>query len=182
MLISCIPHHTQYRSCSCFSQWKEQSHCSGSRCCASVRMLGCFHLLAAAAATPLPTSSRSSPSSPWCLTHLRVCWQHGTRPATSAAGQECSAADGTLRVVSLLINSFNISGGRISPFLGNLSFLRELDLGGNQLVGEIPAGLGRLIKLRSLNLSYNQLQGEIPTDIGQALKNLAYLNLGGNSL
>jgi receptor kinase-like protein len=86
------------------------------------------------------------------------------------------------RVVSLLINSFNISGGRISPFLGNLSFLRELDLGGNQLVGEIPAGLGRLIKLRSLNLSYNQLQGEIPTDIGQALKNLAYLNLGGNSL
>jgi receptor kinase-like protein len=86
------------------------------------------------------------------------------------------------RVVSLLINSFNISGGRISPFLGNLSFLRELDLGGNQLVGEIPAGLGRLIKLRSLNLSYNQLQGEIPTDIGHALKNLAYLNLGGNSL
>ncbi|KAG8089120.1 hypothetical protein GUJ93_ZPchr0011g28048 [Zizania palustris] len=55
------------------------------------------------------------------------------------------------RVVSLLLNSGNLSV-RISPFLGILSFLRELDLGGNLLVGEIPQELGRLSRLVSLNL------------------------------
>ncbi|KAK3129458.1 hypothetical protein QOZ80_6BG0480020 [Eleusine coracana subsp. coracana] len=97
----------------------------------------------------------------------------------SWAGVSCSRRHPE-RVISLLMNSFNLSG-RISPFLGNLSFLRELDLGGNQLVGEIPADLGRLIRLQALNLSFNQLQGEIPTEIGLGLKNLINLNLGSNS-
>uniref|UniRef100_A0A0E0IUH5 Receptor kinase-like protein Xa21 n=1 Tax=Oryza nivara TaxID=4536 RepID=A0A0E0IUH5_ORYNI len=85
------------------------------------------------------------------------------------------------RVVSLRLGSFNLSG-HVSPFLGNLSFLRELDLGDNQLVGQIPPELGRLVRLQVLNLSYNQLQGEIPAEIGISLKNLVYLNLGQNSL
>jgi Leucine-rich repeat (LRR) protein len=85
------------------------------------------------------------------------------------------------RVVSLRLGSFNLSG-HVSPFLGNLSFLRELDLGDNQLVGQIPPELGRLVRLQVMNLSYNQLQGEIPAEIGISLKNLVYLNLGQNSL
>ncbi|XP_062197187.1 receptor kinase-like protein Xa21 isoform X2 [Phragmites australis] len=89
----------------------------------------------------------------------------------SWAGVSCSRRHHE-RVVSLHMNSFNLSG-RISPFLGNLSFLRELDFGGNKLVGEIPAELGRLIRLQALNLSYNQLQGwnklsgEIPSTLGE---------------
>ncbi|KAJ1270231.1 hypothetical protein BS78_06G038300 [Paspalum vaginatum] len=85
------------------------------------------------------------------------------------------------RVVSLLMNSFNLSGS-ISPFLSNLSFLRKLDLGGNQLVGVIPAELVHLSRLQVLNLSYNQLQGEIPANIGLGLKSLVNLNLGYNYL
>uniref|UniRef100_A0ACD5ZT00 Uncharacterized protein n=1 Tax=Avena sativa TaxID=4498 RepID=A0ACD5ZT00_AVESA len=108
------------------------------------------------------------------------------------------------RVVSLRMRSFNLSG-HISPFLGNLSFLRELDLGHNQLIGQVPPQLGRLSRLQVLNLSTNffqgtipgslggcpnlrildlsknQLQGEIPTEI-VALKNLNILHLGENGL
>ncbi|XP_048560012.1 receptor kinase-like protein Xa21 isoform X2 [Triticum urartu] len=40
------------------------------------------------------------------------------------------------RVISLHMGSFNLSG-HISPFLGNLSFLRELDLRDNQLIGQL---------------------------------------------
>ncbi|CAL4984003.1 unnamed protein product [Urochloa decumbens] len=98
----------------------------------------------------------------------------------SWAGVSCSRRHHE-RVVSLLMNSFNLSG-RISPCLGNLSFLREVDFGGNQLVGEIPAEVSHLIRLQVLNLSSNQLQGEIPAEIGLSLKNLVYLNLGENSL
>jgi receptor kinase-like protein len=51
------------------------------------------------------------------------------------------------RVVSLHINSFDISG-HITPSLGNLTFLRELDLSGNQLFGELPVELCHLIRLK----------------------------------
>uniref|UniRef100_A0A0E0IUH7 Receptor kinase-like protein Xa21 n=1 Tax=Oryza nivara TaxID=4536 RepID=A0A0E0IUH7_ORYNI len=110
------------------------------------------------------------------------------------------------RVVALRLPSSNLSG-LISPFLGNLSFLRELYLGGNRLSGEIPPELGRLRRLRWLNLSGNslegsipaaaiaactnltgmdltgnQLRGTIPSQIGAAMKNLVYLYLGKNNL
>ncbi|VAI11048.1 unnamed protein product [Triticum turgidum subsp. durum] len=65
------------------------------------------------------------------------------------------------RVVSLRMASFNLSG-RISPFLGNLSFLRELHLGDNHLAGQIPPELGHLARLRLLSLRVNSLQGSIP--------------------
>jgi receptor kinase-like protein len=84
------------------------------------------------------------------------------------------------RVVSLHVNSFDISG-HISPSLGNLTFLRELDLGDNQLFGEVPMELCRLVRLQVLNLSNNQLQGQIPLEIGLYM-DLLYLNLGYNSL
>ncbi|KAK3132677.1 hypothetical protein QOZ80_6AG0526140 [Eleusine coracana subsp. coracana] len=93
----------------------------------------------------------------------------------SWAGVSCSRRHPE-RVISLLMNSFNLSG-RISPFLGNLSFLRELDLGGNQLVGEIPADLARLIRLQALNLSFNQLQVKSFIAECEALRNMRHRNL-----
>uniref|UniRef100_A0A0E0BKE7 Receptor kinase-like protein Xa21 n=1 Tax=Oryza glumipatula TaxID=40148 RepID=A0A0E0BKE7_9ORYZ len=109
------------------------------------------------------------------------------------------------KVIALQMNSCGLSG-RISPFLGNLSFLKTLDLGNNQLVGQIPSELGHLSKLQMLNLSTNllrgsipvemrgciklmtlhlgdnQLQGEIPAEIGSSLKNLVNLYLTRNLL
>ncbi|KAF8694614.1 hypothetical protein HU200_038143 [Digitaria exilis] len=109
-----------------------------------------------------------------------------------------------VRVIALRMGTFNLSG-LISPFLGNLSFLKELDLHGNQLVGKIPPELGHLgglqvlnvslnylqgsipvtlqvcAKLTSLDLSNNYLQGEIPSEMG-TLKKLVFLNLEKNGL
>lgn len=74
-----------------------------------------------------PTSSRSSPSSR-CWTPMVLIWTHGARPVTCAAGRVSAAAAvrHPERVVALRMRASNLSG-RISPSLGNLSFLRELD-------------------------------------------------------
>nr|QCD25033.1 leucin-rich receptor-like kinase [Triticum aestivum] len=85
------------------------------------------------------------------------------------------------KVVALRLGSSNLSG-RISPHLGNLSGLAELDLGGNQLVGDIPPELGRLGRLCSLNLSANLLTGAIPAAIAAGCTNFTSLILGRNSL
>ncbi|CAL4992474.1 unnamed protein product [Urochloa decumbens] len=84
------------------------------------------------------------------------------------------------RVVSLLMGSFNLSG-RISPFLGNLSFVKKLDLHGNQFVGQIPPELGQLGRLHMINLSTNSLHGSIPAAMGECT-NLTTLDLSNNLL
>ncbi|KAJ1254737.1 hypothetical protein BS78_K330800 [Paspalum vaginatum] len=53
--------------------------------------------------------------------------------------------------------------GHISPWLGNLTFLKHMSLGTNRFSGEIPASLGRLHRLQTLFLSNNTLHGAIPT-------------------
>ena len=65
--------------------------------------------------------------------------------------------------------------------IGNLTNLITLDIGYNQLTGEIPSELGGLTNLTSLDLGSNQLTGEIPLELGN-LDNLYYLNLSDNQL
>ncbi|KAL6841103.1 hypothetical protein ACP4OV_029072 [Aristida adscensionis] len=84
------------------------------------------------------------------------------------------------RVVALRMGSFNLSG-RISPFVGNLSFLIVLDLHDNQLVGRMPPELGHLRRLQVLNLTKNHLEGSIPITLGRCTK-LTKLDLGDNQL
>ncbi|XP_031122483.1 probable LRR receptor-like serine/threonine-protein kinase At3g47570 [Ipomoea triloba] len=64
------------------------------------------------------------------------------------------------RVVALKLPDMGL-GGTISPQIGNLTFLRAIDLGGNGLQGQIPGEIGRLFRLRHLNLSVNALTGEL---------------------
>ena len=71
--------------------------------------------------------------------------------------------------------------GEIPVKLGNLAQLWWLYLSYNQLTGEIPVELGQLTHLTDLNLGRNQLTGEIPVELGQ-LSQLQYLNLGRNQL
>ncbi|KAF5454737.1 hypothetical protein F2P56_024382 [Juglans regia] len=79
-----------------------------------------------------------------------------------------------LRLVSLQLE------GSISPFIGNLSFLRSLTLFNNSF-NLIPPQIGRLRRLQRLNLYKNSLSGRIPINISSC-SNLEFLNLGDNHL
>ncbi|XP_052181650.1 probable LRR receptor-like serine/threonine-protein kinase At3g47570 [Diospyros lotus] len=89
--------------------------------------------------------------------------------------------------------------GFISPYIGNLSFLRVLRLNNNSFQGEIPPQVGNLFRLQELSLYLNSLTGEIPANLSHCsnllyfrigtipealgqLQNLTFLSLDGNKL
>uniref|UniRef100_A0A0E0JE49 Receptor kinase-like protein Xa21 n=1 Tax=Oryza punctata TaxID=4537 RepID=A0A0E0JE49_ORYPU len=84
------------------------------------------------------------------------------------------------RVVALSLPGHDLSG-TLSPAVGNLSFLRTLDLRLNWLHGAIPASLGRLRRLRTLVLSFNTFSGEVPGNL-TSCTSLEKLFLGSNKL
>ncbi|KAK2637210.1 hypothetical protein Ddye_032002 [Dipteronia dyeriana] len=72
-------------------------------------------------------------------------------------------------------------GGQLSPFIGNLSFLRWIFLSDNNFYGIIPNEVSFLFKLETLILANSSFSGEIPTAIGNLLK-LETLHLANNHL
>ncbi|OAY38521.2 putative receptor-like protein kinase At3g47110 [Manihot esculenta] len=68
------------------------------------------------------------------------------------------------RVTSLDLHELSLSG-TVSPYIGNLTFLRFLNLSDNRFYGEIPQEVGRLFRLRIFSLKNNILRGEIPVNI-----------------
>ncbi|XP_021637543.2 probable LRR receptor-like serine/threonine-protein kinase At3g47570 [Hevea brasiliensis] len=84
------------------------------------------------------------------------------------------------RVTSINLISKDLVGS-LSPYLGNLSFLRAIRLYNNTLQGEILPELGRLFRLRALVLANNSLEGQIPANLSRCT-NLAYISVGNNKL
>nr|XP_027082532.1 putative receptor-like protein kinase At3g47110 [Coffea arabica] len=93
-------------------------------------------------------------------------------------GVTCSARH--QRVMTLTLRDKHLSG-TISPHVGNLSFMRFIQLPGNQFHGEIPQEFGRLFRLRALNLSRNAISGKIPVNLSYCLE-LINISLMGNNL
>ncbi|KAE8732893.1 putative Glucan endo-1,3-beta-glucosidase [Hibiscus syriacus] len=73
------------------------------------------------------------------------------------------------RVTKLELQLLKLSGS-LSPFIGNLSFLRELRLAGNSFYNEMPPEIGRLRRLEKLDLTNNSISGEIPSNLSACSK------------
>ncbi|KAF7849142.1 hypothetical protein BT93_L1198 [Corymbia citriodora subsp. variegata] len=84
------------------------------------------------------------------------------------------------RVTALDLSHMGLQG-RLSPFLGNLSFLASLDLRNNSFYGTILKEIGRLHRLKELILELNQFEGSIPPILAQC-QNLEVMSLATNRL
>ncbi|KAI3828099.1 hypothetical protein L1987_02196 [Smallanthus sonchifolius] len=84
------------------------------------------------------------------------------------------------RVTLLNLTSQGISG-RLSPFIGNLSFLKVIHFQNNSFYGEIPPEIGRLFRLQELRLDNNSFTGHIQVAITNC-SNLQVFHLGKNML
>ena len=69
--------------------------------------------------------------------------------------------------------------GQIPPELGNMDNVQFLSLSHNRLTGNIPPELGQFNRIHTLDLSGNQLTGRIPPEFGN-LSTLEYLRLNDN--
>ncbi|KAJ8765682.1 hypothetical protein K2173_014804 [Erythroxylum novogranatense] len=83
-----------------------------------------------------------------------------------------------LRVINLQTNSFS---DRIPPELGLLFRLRMLSLGNNMFIGETPVNVSRCSNLQELDVGYNNLTGKLPVEFG-FLSNLRVLIIQKNRL
>ena len=84
------------------------------------------------------------------------------------------------RVTMLYLQSLKLVGS-ISPYVGNLSVLRNLSLFNNSFHNEIPPEIGHLHRLQVLRLNNNTLGGKIPSNLSSCA-NLLGLDVGHNLL
>ncbi|KAF8020709.1 hypothetical protein BT93_G1212 [Corymbia citriodora subsp. variegata] len=83
------------------------------------------------------------------------------------------------------MKTIDVSGNNFSGHLpnqfGNFKDLEFLDLSWNSILGPIPTTVGKLSSLKELYLSSNKLSGNIPESIGQ-LSNLEVMDIHDNQL
>uniref|UniRef100_A0A3B6IZ69 Receptor kinase-like protein Xa21 n=1 Tax=Triticum aestivum TaxID=4565 RepID=A0A3B6IZ69_WHEAT len=104
------------------------------------------------------------------------------------------------QVVALILNGTGLTGA-LSPAIGNLTFLRTLDLSFNSLHGGIPASLGHqglylddnafsgtfpvnlssCVSMNEMVLDNNKIGGCIPAELGEKLTSLTEFSLSNNS-
>ncbi|XP_075648387.1 LRR receptor-like serine/threonine-protein kinase EFR [Castanea sativa] len=83
------------------------------------------------------------------------------------------------RVTALDLPGYNLRGS-LSPYIGNLSFLRSIKLQNNSFYGEIPQEVGHLFRLQELRLNNNTLEGQIPPNLSKC-SNLRFIHLHVNN-
>ncbi|XP_021800142.1 probable LRR receptor-like serine/threonine-protein kinase At3g47570, partial [Prunus avium] len=107
--------------------------------------------------------------------NILVNWST-TTSVCNWAGVVCGARH--LRVASLNLSSMDLTG-TIPPYLGNLSFLVELDLRNNSFHDTLPHELSYLRRLKFISFKFNNFMGYIPSWFGSFPK-LQSINLRGN--
>ncbi|KAI8530624.1 hypothetical protein RHMOL_Rhmol11G0073900 [Rhododendron molle] len=84
------------------------------------------------------------------------------------------------RVTMLNLSSLQLVGS-MSPHIGNLTFLRTIDLSNNSFRGAIPREVARLVRLRHLLLSVNSFHDVFPTN-SSSLSGIKVIDVIGNNL
>ncbi|KAL2502945.1 putative LRR receptor-like serine/threonine-protein kinase [Forsythia ovata] len=100
------------------------------------------------------------------------------KPLCNWQGVFCNA--NKTRVTGLALGNFSLAG-TITPYIGNLSFLRVLDLKNNFFHGRIPVSIGKLFRLETLILATNNIQGNIPSSLSDC-SSLRVIDLSENIL
>ena len=77
--------------------------------------------------------------------------------------------------------SSNLKGGYLPPQIGDLAWLKYLEVDNDQLEGRIPDEIGNLVNLEGLTLSTNRFTGPLPASMAN-LVNIKYLYLSRNPL
>ncbi|GAB4856875.1 hypothetical protein Ancab_014794 [Ancistrocladus abbreviatus] len=94
------------------------------------------------------------------------------------SGVTCSLNKDHVLKLNISVSSLK---GFLAPELGLLTYLEELVLHGNNLIGTIPREICLLKKLKVLDLGMNQLTGPIPSEVGN-LESIVKINLQSNGL
>ncbi|CAN1187581.1 Probable LRR receptor-like serine/threonine-protein kinase At3g47570 [Linum perenne] len=84
--------------------------------------------------------------------------------------------------VSALLLPYQELSGSVSPHIGNLSFLKVLNLSNNILYGEIPASIFNISSLIQIWFGANQFHGSLPWNLGTSLPNLEKFDVFNNNL
>ncbi|XP_022131406.1 probable LRR receptor-like serine/threonine-protein kinase At3g47570 [Momordica charantia] len=105
-------------------------------------------------------------------------WNNQTSSPCNWVGVSCTRHGS--RVIGLNLTGFQLAGS-VDPHIGNLSFLRSLQLQDNRLTGPIPVQISKLSRLRVLNMSFNNLEGQLPSNIS-AMADLEILDLMANRI
>nr|XP_019708273.2 receptor kinase-like protein Xa21 [Elaeis guineensis] len=84
------------------------------------------------------------------------------------------------RVIALDLSSQGLVGS-LTPSIGNLTFLRKINLQSNSFFDNIPSDIGHLHRLQHLNLSFNSFRGGIPVELSNC-SDLRRLDLKKNPL
>ncbi|KAG5244888.1 LRR receptor serine/threonine-protein kinase [Salix suchowensis] len=108
-----------------------------------------------------------------------------TLSSWSSTSSPCNWTRVSCSQVHQRVTGLDLSGlrlrGSVSPHIGNLSFLRSLNLQQNQFTGVIPDQIGSLSRLSVLNMSHNSISGPIPLNLTKCL-NLQILDLMQNEI
>ncbi|XP_038884442.1 putative receptor-like protein kinase At3g47110 [Benincasa hispida] len=104
-------------------------------------------------------------------------WDQNSSPC-NWTGVTCNE-DGE-RVVELDLSGLALAGS-LHMQIGNLSFLKSLQLQNNQLTGPIPIQIGNLFRLQVLNMSFNYIRGSLPFNIS-GMTELEILDLTSNRI
>ncbi len=114
------------------------------------------------------------PAELWALPNLEVL----NMSANSFQPITIDYAKINKNIRSIRLRKLNVSNA-LSPGIGALTQLRELEMSGSHINGKLPKELFQLKKLYFLHLGYNNIKGELPPEIGY-LTELEHLYLCSN--